>query len=112
MLSTSEAREKRVLFKQRYRANDLPLFLFRPGTSIAQCGKNPFEIGFEFYPTSDLTWQFLRIYIQAHTIYPGNNMCQKCGHKIGLWVLHEIFNKTYAENMKKIVGAVWELSAK
>ena len=44
MLSTSEAREKRVLFKQRYRANDPPLFLFRPGTSIAQCGKNSFEI--------------------------------------------------------------------
>ena len=47
-----------------------------------------------------------------HTIYPGNNMCQKCGRKSGLWVLHEIVNKTYAENMKKIVGAVWELPAK
>ena len=38
-------------------------------------------------------------------------MCQKCGGKSGLWVLHEIVNKTYAENMKKIVGAVWELPA-
>ena len=47
-----------------------------------------------------------------HTIYPGNNMCQKCGRKSGLWVFHEIVNKTYAENMKKIVGAVWELLAK
>ena len=47
-----------------------------------------------------------------HTIYPGNNMCQKCGRKSGLWVLHEIVNKTYAENMKKIVGAFWELPAK
>ena len=47
-----------------------------------------------------------------HTIYPGNNMCQKCGRKSGLWVLHEIMNKAYAENMKKIVGAVWELPAK
>ena len=47
-----------------------------------------------------------------HTIYPGNNMCQKCGRKSGLWVLHEIVNKTYAENMKKIVGAVWELPLK
>ena len=47
-----------------------------------------------------------------HTIYPGNNMCQKCGRKSGLWVLHEIVNKTYAENMKQIVGAVWELPAK
>ena len=36
-----------------------------------------------------------------HTIYPGNNMCEKCGRKSGLWVLHEIANKTYAENMKK-----------
>ena len=41
-------------------------------------------------------------------------MCQKCGHKSGLWVLHEIVNKIYAEDMKKkkIVGAVWELPAK
>ena len=38
-------------------------------------------------------------------------MCQKCGYKSGLWVLHEIVNKTYAENMKEIVGAVWELPA-
>ena len=38
----------------------------------------------------------------VHTIYPGNNMCQKCGRKSGLWVLHEIVNKTYAENMKKL----------
>ena len=40
----------------------------------------------------------------VHTIYPGNNMCQKCGRKSGLWVLHEIVNKTYAENMKKNCG--------
>ena len=53
-------------------------------------------------------------YLRAwtHTIFPGNNMCQKCGRKIGLWVLHEIVNKTYAENMKKIVDAVRELPAK
>ena len=50
--------------------------------------------------------------IAQHTIYPGNNVCQKCGHKSGLWVLHEMINKTYAENMKKIVGAIWELPAK
>ena len=36
-------------------------------------------------------------------------MCQKCGHKSGLWVLHEMMKKAYTENMKKIVGAVWEL---
>ena len=39
-------------------------------------------------------------------------MCQKCRHKSGLWVLHEKVNKTYAENMKQIVGAIWELPAK
>ena len=48
----------------------------------------------------------------AHTTYPGNNMCQKRGGKSGSWVLHEIINKTYAEDMKKIVGAVWKLPAK
>ena len=47
-----------------------------------------------------------------HTTYPGNNMCQKCEGKSGLWVLHEMINKTYAENMKKIVGAVLELRAR
>jgi hypothetical protein len=29
-----------------------------------------------------------------------------------LWVLNEIHKKTYPENLKKIVGAVWELPAK
>ena len=48
----------------------------------------------------------------GHTTYPGNNMCQKCGGKSGLRVLHERMNKAYAENMKKIVGAVWELPTK
>ena len=39
-------------------------------------------------------------------------MCQKCGGNCGLWVLYEIHNLIkYAENMKKIVGAVWELPA-
>ena len=42
----------------------------------------------------------------AHTTYPGNNMYQKCKGKSGLWVLHELINKIYAENMKIIVGAV------
>ncbi len=31
-------------------------------------------------------------------------MCQKCEGKSGLWVLHEMVNKTYAENMKKNRG--------
>ena len=29
-----------------------------------------------------------------------------------LWVLNEIFQKKYPENMKKIVGAVWALPDK
>ena len=47
-----------------------------------------------------------------HTIYTRNNMDQKCEGNCGLWVLNETINKTYPENLKKIVGAVWELPAK
>ena len=47
-----------------------------------------------------------------HTIYIRNNMGQKCEGNCGLWVLHEILKKTYPENLKKIVGAVWELPAR
>ena len=39
-------------------------------------------------------------------------MRQICGGDFGLWVLNEINKKIYPENMKKIVGAVWELAAK
>ena len=55
-----------------------------------------------------LIWQAVGL----QTIYPDDNICQKCGRKSGLWVLHETVNKTNAENMKKIVGAVCELPAK
>ena len=48
----------------------------------------------------------------VHTIYTKNNMGQKCEGNCGLWVLNEILKKTYPENLKKIVGAVWELPAK
>ena len=41
-----------------------------------------------------------------------NNKCQKCGGDCGLRVLNEINWKMYPENMKKIMGAVWELPAK
>ena len=34
------------------------------------------------------------------------------GPFVVLWVLNEIILKKYPENMKKIVGAVWELPAK
>ena len=39
-------------------------------------------------------------------------MCQKCGGIYSLWVLNEMIKVMYAENMKKIVGAVLELPAK
>ena len=51
-------------------------------------------------------------YQTLHTIYTKNNMGQKCEGSCGLWVLNEIIKKTYPENLKKIVGAVWELPAK
>ena len=39
-------------------------------------------------------------------------MCQKWEGDCGLWVPYEIILKKYAESLKKIVGAVWELPAK
>ena len=39
-------------------------------------------------------------------------MGQKYEGNCGLWVLNEIIKKIYPENLKKIVGAVWELPAK
>ena len=39
-------------------------------------------------------------------------MGQKCEGNCGLWVLKEMIRKIYPENLKKIVGAVWELPAK
>ena len=47
-----------------------------------------------------------------HTTYSRNNMSQKCEGNCGLWVLNEIIKKIYPENLKKIMGAVWELPAK
>jgi hypothetical protein len=44
--------------------------------------------------------------------YTRNNMGQKCGGNCGLWVLHEMIKKIYPENLRKIVGALWELPAK
>ena len=38
-------------------------------------------------------------------------MGQKCEGNCGLWVLNEILKKTYSENLKKIVGAVWKLNS-
>ena len=39
-------------------------------------------------------------------------MGQKFEGNCGLWVLDEIVIKKFPENLKKIVGAVWELPAK
>ena len=50
--------------------------------------------------------------VVSHTIYIRNNMGQKCEGNCGLWVLHEILKETYPENLKKIVGAIWELPAR
>ena len=49
---------------------------------------------------------------ERHTTNSRNNMCQKCEGDCGLWVLIEIIQKKCPENMKKIVGALWELPAK
>ena len=46
-----------------------------------------------------------------HTTYSRNNMGQKCEGNCSLWVLNEILKKN-PENLKEIVGAVWELPAK
>ena len=48
----------------------------------------------------------------SQNAYSRNNMGQKGEGNCGLWVLHEIIRKIYPENLKKIVGAVWELPAK
>jgi hypothetical protein len=48
----------------------------------------------------------------AHTTYSKKNMGQKCEGDCGLWVLNKIIKKIYPENLKKIVGALWELPAK
>ena len=39
-------------------------------------------------------------------------MSQKCEGNCGLWVINEMIKKICPENLKKIMGAVWELPAK
>ena len=39
-------------------------------------------------------------------------MGQKCEGNCGLWVLNKNLKKTCPENLKNVVGAVWELPAK
>ena len=58
-------------------------------------------------------WRLRKIHvIVGHTTYIRNNMDQKCEGNCGLWVLNEMIKKIYAENLKQIVGAIWELLAK
>jgi len=38
-------------------------------------------------------------------------VCQGCEGVCGLWVLVEVIKNKYPENVKGIVGAVWELPA-
>ena len=52
------------------------------------------------------------LFTLLHTIYTRINMSQECEGNCVLWVLNEILKKTYPENLKKIMGAVWELPAK
>ena len=47
----------------------------------------------------------------THTTYSRNNIGQKCEGNCGLWVLNEMLKERNPENLKKIVGAVWELPA-
>ena len=55
---------------------------------------------------------FLISCAHSHYTYSWNIKWQKCAGISGLWVLNEIIQKKYPENMKKIVGAVWKLPAK
>ena len=52
------------------------------------------------------------IFKPYHTAYSWNIMCQKWEGDCGLWFPNEIILKKYAESLKKIMGAVWELPAK
>ena len=65
--------------------------------------------------TAFLAWALLsqvRNSSTTHTPYSRIIMCQKWEGDCGLWDINEIIKKIYAESLKKIVGAVWELPAK
>ena len=57
-------------------------------------------------------WKKYEPFLTKHTAYSWNIMCQKWEGDCALWVPNEIIFKKYAESLKKIVGAVWELPAK
>ena len=75
--------------------------------SVNNFGRSDDDI---LYVVSCLTWtKNLECYLLSHTAYSRNKMGQKCEDNCGLWVLNEIGNRIYPENLKKIVDAVWEL---
>ena len=55
---------------------------------------------------------FTQVHVICSAHGSGDFMSQKWEGDCGLWVLNEIIFKKYAESLKKIVGAVWELPAK
>ena len=81
-----------------------------PELSVAACLNLKVPEGSENQVYSHCFFKFFVLI--KHTIYTRNNMGQKCEGNCGLWVLNEILKKTYPENLKKIVGAVWELPAR
>ena len=78
----------RTFFRTRKMGIDTSTLAIKtPKPSIAPNGK--FSTGYKNPYAKDII--SMKVH---HTIYPGNNMCQKYGHKSGLRVLHEIVNKT------------------
>ena len=73
---------------------------------------NTLKDKFDLVCTVELGNKELFHHHSIHTIYTRINMGQKCEGNCGLWVLNEILKKTYPENLKKILGAVWELPAR
>ena len=71
------------------------------------------SVNFLLFSLTKLTsCSLLKFECTWHTAYSWNIMCQKWEGNCGLWVLNEMILKKYAESLKKIMGAVWELPAK
>ena len=50
--------------------------------------------------------------MRQDSFHTRKNMGQKCEGNCDLWVLNEIIENIHPENLKKMVGAVWELPEK
>ena len=55
---------------------------------------------------------FYALPVVCHATYIRNDMGQKCEGNYGLWAPNEVIKKIYPENLKKIMGALWELPAR